>query len=272
MEDEVPVIGQGTWNMDRADPKGAEALALGLGLGLGHIDTAELYGDGAAEELVGEVLRGRRRDDVFLVSKVRPDHATRAGTIAACDASLRRLGTDHLDVYLLHWPGAVPLAETMAALEELVAAGKIRALGVSNFDVAELEAAARALGRERIACNQVYYSLEQRGIERRLLGYCQARDIAVVGYSPFGSGQFPAPGTTGGRVLAEVARRRRATVRQVALAFLTRLAGTFTIPKAARPEHVRDNAGALDLTLADEEVAALEQAFPLPPPGPLATL
>ncbi len=272
MKDEVPVVGQGTWHMGQNRRLEAEALTIGLGLGLGHVDTAEAYGDGAAEELIGDVLRAHHRDDVFLVSKVLPEHATRKGTIAACEASLRRLGIDYLDVYLLHWPGGVPIAETMAGLEELVQAGKIRALGVSNFDVAELQEAERSLARERIACNQVYYSLPERGIERRLLGYCQARDIAVVGYSPFGSGSFPAPESPGGRVLAEVARRRRATPRQVALAFLVRLAGTFTIPKASRPEHVRENAGALELTLTEEEVAALEQAFPLPPPGPLATV
>jgi diketogulonate reductase-like aldo/keto reductase len=274
MKDEVPVIGQGTWHMGhKAHRKAeAEALALGFGLGLTHLDTAELYADGGAEELIAEALRGRRRDDLFIVSKVRPDHATRRGTIAACDASLRRLGIDHLDVYLLHWPGRVPIAETMGALEELVGAGKIRALGVSNFDVEDLQAAERALTRERIACNQVLYHLGERGIERKLLGYCQARDIAVVGYSPFASGgSFPAADTAGGRVLAEVARRRRATPRQVALAFLVRLAGTFTIPKASRLEHVRENVGALGLTLTEEEVSALEQAFPMPPAGPLAT-
>src|SRR6266568_339082 len=180
MKDEVPVVGQGTWHMGKSRRAEAEALTIGLGLGLGHIDTAELYG---SEELVGDVLREHYRDDVFLVSKVLPDHATRKGTLAACDASLRRLGTDYLDVYLLHWPGRVPIAETMGALEELVAAGKIRALGVSNFDVPELQQAERALSRERIACNQVCYHLGARGIERKLLGSCQARDIAVVGYS-----------------------------------------------------------------------------------------
>jgi diketogulonate reductase-like aldo/keto reductase len=274
MEDEVPVVGQGTWHMGHRGHRKSETEALGLGIGLGltHLDTAELYADGGAEELIGEVLRGRRRDDLFIVSKVRPDHATRRGTISACDASLRRMGIDYVDVYLLHWPGRVPIAETMGALEELVGAGKVRALGVSNFDVEDLQAAERALSRERIACNQVLYHLEERGIEGRLLGYCQARDIAVVGYSPFASGgSFPAPDSTGGRVLAEVARRRRATPRQVALAFLVRLAGTFTIPKASRPEHVRENVGALGLTLTEEEVTALERAFPLPPAGPLAT-
>src|SRR5262249_35556591 len=272
MKDEVPVVGQGTWHMARNRRQEAEALTIGLGLGLGHVDTAELYGDGAVEELVGEVLKAHEREDVFLVSKVLPEHATRKGTVAACDASLRRLGTDYLDVYLLHWPGDIPVGETMGALEDLVVAGKIRALGLSNVDIPELQEAERALTRERIACNQVHYCLTERGIERKLLGYCQARDIAVVGYSPFSSGNFPAPESPGGRVLAEVARRRRATVRQVALAFLVRLAGTFTIPKASRPEHVRENAGALDLTLTEEEVGALEQAFPVPPPGPLATV
>jgi diketogulonate reductase-like aldo/keto reductase len=274
MKELVPVIGQGTWQMGNPRDRRAEADALGLGLDLGltHLDTAELYGDGQAEELIGEVLRTRRRDDVFLVSKVLPGHGTHKGTLAACDATLRRLGVDHLDVYLLHWPGRVPIAETMGALEELVRAGKIRALGVSNFDVAELEAAEKALSRERLACNQVYYQLEERGVERRVIPWCQARDIAVVGYSPFGQGHFVSSTSAGGRVLAEVARRRRATPRQVALAFLARLPGTFTIPKAARPDHVRDNAGALELTLSDEDVLSLEDAFPLGPDRPLATI
>jgi diketogulonate reductase-like aldo/keto reductase len=272
----VPVVGQGTWQMGAPRDRKieTETIALGLDLGLSHLDTAELYGDGRAEELLAEVIHGpvraRRREDLFIVSKVLPSHATHAGTIAACEASLKRLRIDYLDLYLLHWPGKVPIAETMGALEELVRAGKIRALGVSNFDVPDLEMAEKALTRERLACNQVCYHLGERGVERRVIPWCQARDIAVVGYSPFGSGRFVAPSSPGGRVLAEVARRRRATPRQVALAFLSRLPGTFTIPKASRPEHVRDNAGALELTLSDEDVMSLEDAFPIGPEGPLA--
>jgi len=272
MKELVPIVGQGTWQMGAPRDRKIESdtLALGIDLGLTHVDTAELYGDGRAEEMIGEVVRGRRREELFIVSKVLPNHATHRGTLAACDASLRRLGLDYLDVYLLHWPGKAPIPETMAALEELVRAGKIRALGVSNFDVADLEAAEKALSRERIACNQVCYHLAERGVERKVIPWCQARDIAVVGYSPFATGHFVSPSSPGGRALAEVARRRRATPRQVALAFLSRLPGTFTIPKSSRPEHVRDNAGALDLTLGDEDVMTLEDAFPIGPDGPLA--
>src|SRR5215470_3430912 len=272
MKELVPVVGQGTWQMGAPRDRKIEsdALALGCDLGLTHLDTAELYGDGRAEEMIGEVMKSRKRDDLFIVSKVLPSHATHRGTIAACEATMRRLGTDYLDVYLLHWPGKVPIAETMAAMEELVHAGKIRALGVSNFDVPDLDAAEKALGRERIACNQVLYNLVDRGVEKKVIPWCQARDIAIVGYSPFGTGQFIAPSSPGGRVLVEVARRRRSTPRQVALAFLARLPGTFTIPKSSRPEHTRDNAGALDLTLGDEDVMELEDAFPIGPDRPLA--
>jgi len=272
MKELVPIVGQGTWQMGALRDRKIESdtLALGLDLGLTHVDTAELYGDGRAEEMIGEVMKSRKRDDLFIVSKVLPSHATHRGTIAACEATMRRLGTDYLDVYLLHWPGKVPIAETMAAMEELVRAGKIRALGVSNFDVPDLDAAEKALGRERIACNQVLYNLVDRGVEKKVIPWCQARDIAIVGYSPFATGPFVAPSSPGGRVLAEVSRRRRSTPRQVALAFLARLPGTFTIPKSSRPEHTRDNAGALDLTLGDEDVMELEDAFPIGPDRPLA--
>lgn len=272
MKELVPVVGQGTWQMGAPRDRKVEsdALTLGLDLGLTHVDTAELYGDGRAEELIAEVIKNRRREDLFIVSKVLPSHASHAGTLASCDATLKRLGTTYLDVYLLHWPGKVPIAETMGALEELVRQGKIRALGVSNFDVPDLETAEKALGRERIACNQVCYNLIERGVERKVIPWCQARDIAVVGYSPFGTGHFVSPSSAGGRALVEVARRRRATPRQVALAFLARLPGTFTIPKSSRPEHTRDNAGALELTLGDEDVMTLEEAFPIGPDGPLA--
>src|SRR5215470_13163136 len=212
MKELVPIVGQGTWQMGAPRDRKIESdtLALGIDLGLTHVDTAELYGDGRAEEMIGEVVRGRRREELFIVSKVLPNHATHRGTLAACDASLRRLGVDYLDVYLLHWPGKAPIPETMAAMEELVRAGKIA----------------------------------ERGVERKVIPWCQARDIAVVGYSPFATGHFVSASSPGGRALAEVARRRRATPRQVALAFLSRLPGTFTIPKSSRPEHVRDNAGA----------------------------
>lgn len=267
----VPVVGQGTWKMGQSKAAEVAALRRGLELGLWHLDTAELYG--AAEDVTGEVVAGARRDALFLVSKVLPQNATRRGTVEACERSLRRLRTDHLDVYLLHWRGRVPLEETMRGLEELVKAGKTRALGVSNFDVDDLEEAEAALGPGKLACNQVYYDLEHRGVERRVLPWCQARGVALVGYSPFGNAAPVDAKTPGGRVVAEVAARRGATVAQVTLAFLTRLEGTFTIPKASRAAHVEDNAKALHLELAPDDVAAIDRAFPAPArDGPLQTI
>jgi len=257
----VPVIGLGTWNLERADR--AEALAAlrqGLDAGLTHIDTAEMYGRGWVEEIVGEAIAGRR-DEVFLVSKVLPQNASFAGVLRACDASLRRLETDRLDLYLLHWPGQHPLEQTIAAFEQLARDGKTRFYGVSNFDVADLERAVALAGAERIACNQVLYHLEERAIEHAVLPWCDRHGIAVVAYSPFGSGDFPSARSPRGRVLAEIAEARGATPRQVALAFLVRRAGVFAIPKAARPAHVRDNAGGA-LTLSAEEEARLDRAFP----------
>ena len=266
----VPVLGQGTWQMHhrgtRAAPA-AHALRLGIQLGLTHIDTAELYGDGRAEEIVGEAIAAVSRERLFIVSKVLPQHASYEGTIQACDASLRRLRTDYLDVYLLHWPSRYPLADTMAALEALVDAGKIRALGVSNFDVDDLEEARAALRRHPLACDQVLYHLRERRIEHRVLNYCRAHDIALVAYSPFGSGDFPAPRSSGGRVLDEIACGHGATMRQVALAFLTRDDGMFAIPKAEQAEHVRENAAAGDLTLSTAQIAAIDAAFPVGRPA-----
>lgn len=265
----VPVIGQGTWRMGGDVAGEAAALARGIELGLTHLDTAEMYG--AAEDVVARVLQDRRREDLFVVSKVLPSNASRAGTIDACERSLRRIGTDHLDCYLLHWPGSHPLAETMGALEALVAQGKIRSLGVSNFDTDELKAAQAALSSERIACNQVFYDLSHRGVELELVPYCQAEGIAFVGYSPLGQGALPDPDGPGGRALAEVARARGVTAAAVILAFLTRAEGTFTIPKAARREHVEANARALDLELTPEELEEIDRAFPAPPrAGPLS--
>ena len=258
----VPVIGLGTWNLERADR--AEALAAlrqGLDAGLTHVDTAEMYGRGRVEEIVGEAIAGRR-DEVFLVSKVLPQNASSAGVLRACDASLRRLETDRLDLYLLHWPGQHPLEQTIAAFEQLVRDGKTRFYGVSNFDVADLERAVALAGAERIACNQVLYHLEERAIEHAVLPRCNRHGIAVVAYSPFGSGDFPSARSPRGRVLAEIAEARGATPRQVALAFLVRRAGVFAIPKAARPAHGRDNAGGGALTLSAEEEARLDRAFP----------
>ncbi|HET7342899.1 MAG TPA: aldo/keto reductase, partial [Methylomirabilota bacterium] len=235
---EVPVIGQGTWDIEQEADR-AEAIAalrLGLDLGATHIDTAEMYGDGEAERIVGEAIAGRR-DEVFLVSKVLPKHAGRRRAIEACEASLRRLRTDHLDVYLLHWRERTPLPETLAAFEDLQRAGKILAWGVSNFDVADLEAMLAIAGEGRCACNQVLYHLRERAIEHAVLPWCERHDIPVVAYSPLGSGRFPGPRAHGGKALEHIAAAHAASPRQAALRFLLRRPSVFTIPKAARAEH-----------------------------------
>jgi len=257
----VPVIGQGTWNMENDRAASVAALRRGLDAGLRHIDTAEMYGNGAVEELVGEAIAGRR-DELFVVSKVLPHNACSRGTVRACEQSLRRLRTDHLDCYLLHWPGSYPLAETIAAFEELVDAGKIRSYGVSNFDEQELDEAIDLAGEGRIACNQLLYHLQERAIEHAVLPRCRQRGVAVVAYSPFGSGRFPGAASPGGRVLAELAAGHQASVRQIALAFLLREPGVLTIPKASRMEHVDDNAAAAALSLSEAEIARIDGAFP----------
>ncbi len=246
------------------------ALRAGVELGMTHIDTAEAYGGGAAEELIAEVLRGHTRSQVFVVSKVLPQNASYDGTIAAAERSLRRLRTDYLDLYLLHWPGRHPIGETMRAMEDLVAAGKIRFLGVSNFGVDELRAAMQTLTRQRIAANQVLYNLGTRGIECDLIPFCERAAIAVVGYTPFGS--WPRPGSDGLRVLSEIGARHGKTPRQVALGFLMRAPALFAIPKASDAAHVRENAGAADFALSADELAAIDRVFPPPRrKTPLAT-
>jgi diketogulonate reductase-like aldo/keto reductase len=261
----VPVLGQGTWQLEGDDRAGAiRSLRVGLDLGLTHVDTAELYGYGEVEELVAEALAGRR-DEVFLVSKVMPNNATYEGTLKACERSLGKLKTDHLDCYLLHWPGPHPLEETLRAFERLRTDGKIRAWGVSNFDVDDLEEVLSLVGPGKLACNQVLYHLRERYIEHRLLPWCERHGVALVGYSPFGSGDFPEPGSPDGRVLEEVARAYGATPRQVALKFLTRRAPLFAIPKASHPDHTRDNAAAAGLRLSAADLARLDAAFPLGP-------
>ena len=217
---DVSVIGQGTWQMDGRDDAGAiAALRRGLDLGMTHIDTAEMYGE--AEPLVARAIEGRR-DEVYLVSKVLPSNASRAGTIRACERSLARLKTDRLDCYLLHWRGGIPLEETFAAFEDLQRAGKIRSWGVSNFDVDDLDEALAISGEGRIACNQVLYHLEERAIEHAVIPWCEKHGVAVVAYSPFGNGHFVSASSPGGRILKEIADAHGATARQVALAFLTR--------------------------------------------------
>jgi diketogulonate reductase-like aldo/keto reductase len=239
---EVAVIGQGTWDSEKDRASAVAALRWGLDLGMTHIDTAEMYGSGAAEELVAEAIVGRR-DEVFLVSKVLPQNASRSGTVAACERSLARLQTDRLDCYLLHWRGAYPLEDTIVAFEQLQRAGKILAWGVSNFDVPDLEEAWQIAGRGRLVCNQVLYHLQERAIEHTVLPWCEEHGVAVVAYSPFGHGHFPGPRTKGGRVLQEIAAAHDATPRQVALRFLVRRPSVFAIPKASTPEHAAENAG-----------------------------
>lgn len=261
----VSRIGQGTWNIERA-PRGEAIAALrsGLDLGLTHIDSAEMYGDGRAEEITGEALAGRR-DEVFLVSKVLPHNASKAGTRKACEQSLRRLRTDRLDCYLLHWRGSYPLAETFAAFEELRAEGKILSWGVSNFDVADLDEALRIARPGKIACNQVLYHLRERAIEHAVIPWCEKNGVAVTAYSPFGQDDFPEERSAQGKLLAEIAAAHGASLRQVALAFLTRKPCVFAIPKAAKAGHAQDNASALGLQLSNEDIAQLDAAFPRGP-------
>lgn len=256
----VPVIGQGTWRMEADAAASVRALRRGLDLGMTHIDTAESYGRGRVEEIVGEAMAGRR-DEVFLVSKVLPGNASRRGAVAACERSLKRLKTDRLDCYLLHWPSSHPLAETIAAFEQLMEDGKIRAWGVSNFDEEDLEEAVRLAGPGRVACNQVYYALDQRSVEHYVLPACEQHSVALIAYSPFNQGGFRSH-----PILEEIARIYEATPRQVALGFLLRRPPIFTIPRAASIPHVEENARAGDLRLTKDEINWIDQAFPAPHP------
>jgi len=259
----VPALGQGTWHMGenrrRADEEAA-AVRLGIELGMTLIDTAEMYGNGGAEEMVARAAEGVR-DDLFIVSKVYPHNASRAGVIAACERSLERLRTDRIDLYLLHWRGSIPLTETIAGFERLLREGKIRHYGVSNFDRADMAEWATLKGGETVAADQVLYNLSRRGPEWDLLPWCRERGIAIMAYTPLGQGSL-----LHDRTLAEIAHRRNATPAQVALAWLLHQEGVIVIPKAARLEHVRDNRGALDVALTEEDLAALDRAFP-PPKG-----
>ena len=251
----VPALGQGTWMMAEDRRRRADeiaALRAGLDLGLTLIDTAEMYGDGAAETLVGEAIAGRR-DEVFLVSKVLPENASRHGTVAACERSLARLDTDRIDLYLLHWRGRPPLAETLAAFERLQRDGKIRHWGVSNLDMADMRELAGLPGGAACATNQVLYNPSRRGIEFDLLPWCRTRGMPVMAYSPVEQGRLLRH-----RELAAVAARHGATVAQVTLAWV------LAIPKAGRVEHVHDNARALEIVLTDADLAAFDRAFPPP--------
>jgi diketogulonate reductase-like aldo/keto reductase len=261
--EKVPQLGQGTWRMgenSRVRKDEVAALKLGIDLGMTLIDTAELYGTGNAEEIVAEATAGHR-DTCFIVSKVSPENSSRAGTIAACERSLKRLKTDRIDLYLLHWRGRPPLSETLAAFQTLRQAGAIRYWGVSNFDIDDMEELFALEGGEDCAANQVLYNLRHRGIEAGLLPWCRERSIPIQAYSPVEQGRLLRD-----RVLTQVALRHRATTAQVALAWVLRQKDMMVIPKAATLEHVRDNRAALDLRLTEQDMAELDRAFP-PPKG-----
>jgi diketogulonate reductase-like aldo/keto reductase len=257
----VPALGQGTWHMGENRRRAAEeeaALRLGIELGMTLIDTAEMYGSGGAEEVIARASEGVR-DSLFIVSKVYPHNASRAGVVAACERSLKRLATDRIDLYLLHWRGSIPLAETLEGFLRLQGDGKIRHYGVSNFDRVDMAEWATLQGGGTVVADQVLYNLSRRGPEWDLLPWCREHQVAVMAYTPLGQGHM-----LGNRVLGEVARRRNATPAQIALAWLLRKDGMIVIPKASRLEHVRENRGALDIALTEEELAALDRAFPPP--------
>lgn len=256
---EVPLIGQGTWMIEgppEAERRAVATLRAGIDLGMTHIDTAEMYGNGRAEELVGEAIAGRRKE-VFLASKVLPSNASYDGTLRACERSLRRLGTDYLDLYMLHWPGRHPIDDTMRAMQALIEQGSIRFGGVSNFDVHELPRPSRT---QRLGCNQVLYHLADRGIERRVLPWCRERGVPVVAYSPFGHGVLPEHSP----VLQEIAKRHDRTVRQVVLNWIVRDPNVWTIPKTSHIERVKENAASVDFELGAEDLAAIDRAYPAP--------
>jgi len=263
--DPVPVLGQGTWRLGDEAKLGRQeiaALQLGIDLGLTLIDTAELYGDGASEELVAEAIAGRR-DKVFLVSKILPGNATsRRKIVAACEGSLRRLRVDHIDLYLLHWRSGESLPAVVATFNELIDAGKIRHWGVSNFDVADLRELAALPGGDRVASNQVLYNTSRRGIEFDLLPAARADGLNIMAYTPIEQGRI-----LGNPALGRIAQRHGATPAQVALAWVIRRDGVVAIPRARSAEHVRDNAGALRIELSAGDLAEIDQAFP-PPAGP----
>ena len=258
---QVPALGLGTWHMGESRGSMAEeaaSLSAGLDLGMTLIDTAEMYADGGAETVVGEAIRGRR-DEVFIVSKVLPYNASRTGTIAACEASLKRLGTDHIDLYLLHWRGGHPLAETVEALERLRAHGKIDAWGVSNFDEDDMVELLDVAEPARPVANQVLYNLARRGIEFDLLRWSQVQGIPIMAYSPLDEGRL-----IGHPVLEEIGRIHNASSAQVALAFLLTKPGVIAIPKSGSPDRVRENFRAAEIRLTSEDLLLLDEAFPPP--------
>jgi diketogulonate reductase-like aldo/keto reductase len=264
--EKVPQFGQGTWHMgesSRLRNEEVAALKLGLDLGMTLIDTAEMYGTGGAEEVVAEAVAGRR-EECFIVSKVLPENSSQAGTIAACERSLKRLKTDRIDLYLLHWRGAPPLAETLAAFQTLQKKGSIRYWGVSNFDVDDMEELFALNGGSACGSNQVLYNLRRRGIEAGLLPWCRERSLPIQAYSPIEQGRLLRD-----RTLTGVAIRHRATPAQIALAWVLRQSDMMVIPKATALEHVRENRAALDIALTEQDLAELDRAFP-PPKGPRA--
>jgi diketogulonate reductase-like aldo/keto reductase len=261
--EQVPALGQGTWHMGedrRHAADEAAALRLGIDLGMTLIDTAEMYGSGGAEEVVARAADGIR-DKLFIVSKVYPHNASRAGVVAACERSLERLATDRIDLYLLHWRGSTPLAETLEGFQRLQRDGKIRHHGVSNFDQADMAEWAALEGGDAVVANQLLYNLARRGPESNLVPWCHEHGVAIMAYTPLGTG-----GMLRSAALGEISRRHDATPAQIALAWLLGREGTIVIPKASRPEHVRENRGALDMALTDEDITALDRAFP-PPRG-----
>jgi|SRR5271165_2413135 len=259
----VPALGQGTWHMGENRRNAADeaaALRLGIDLGMTLIDTAEMHGSGGAEEVVAHAAQGIR-DSLFIVSKVYPHNASRAGVVAACEHSLQRLATDRIDLYLLHWRGSIPLAETLEGFQQLERAGKIRHYGVSNFERSDMEEWVDLKGGENVAADQVLYNLGHRSPERHLAPSCREHRVAVMAYTPLGGA-----GMLGNPVLAEIAKQHAAKPAQIALAWLLCQPNTIVIPKASRPEHVRENRGALDVELTEKDLAALDRAF-APPRG-----
>ena len=263
----MPVLGQGTWMMgEDASRREAEiaALRLGLDLGMTLIDTAEMYGEGGAEEVVGEAIEDRPRKEVFLVTKVYPHNATRRGAVEACERSLRRLKVEYIDLYLLHWRGDVPVMDTLEAFQFLKDSGAIRDYGVSNFDTDDMEEAYALPGGDEIATNQVLYNLAHRGIEWELLPWCRERRIPIMAYSPLGSNATEQKRMLGHPNIKKVAARHNATPAQIALAWLLRQPDLVVIPKASKPEHLRENRAAHDIELTDRDLRELDQAFPPP--------
>ena len=262
---QIPILGQGTWGMGESRSKcdtEIAALRLGLDLGMTLIDTAEMYGEGGAEEVVCEAIANRRAE-VFLVSKMYPHNATRKGAVEACERSLQRLKTDYLDLYLLHWRGTVPLGETLAAFHALRESGKIREYGVSNFDADDMEEAILLPGGDQIVTDQVLYNLVQRGIEWDLLPWCRERDIVIMAYSPIEHASDGQAALLANRVLKRIAASHHATPAQIALAWLLQQ-NVVAIPKASNLEHVRENRGALEITLTEKDLKELDLAFPPP--------